>query len=54
MKPTKKIKRAKTKELRDQAPTVSFDKGDNSERGGCETDSEQPVLSPVVDEGIPA
>ena len=59
-KPTKKRKRAETKTRRGvsparyQAPTAVSDERDNSEeRKGLEADSEQLVLSPIVDQGVP-
>ena len=56
---TKKIKRAKTKTergvspVRDQAPIAVSDEGDSSkEMGGFKSELEQPMLSPVVDNGV--
>ena len=45
VKPTKKRNRIETEEQRDQAPTIVFDEGDNSERGGFHANLEQLMLS---------
>ena len=55
-KPTKKRKTVETEaEQRDQALAAVYDEDDNNEeRGAFGTDLKQPVLSPVVDQGVPA
>ena len=68
-KPTRKRKRAETKAertreieelkgvspVRDQTPIAISDEGESSEENGVfEVDLEQPVLSPIVDHGVPA
>ena len=59
--PTRKRTRVETEELRgvspirDQAPTVVSSEAKRSEEiGGFEAYLEQPMLSPVADQGIPA
>ena len=50
VKPTNKRKRVETEvENRDQAQTVASGEGDNSEKGGFEANSKQPMLSLTVD-----
>ena len=53
-KPTKKRKRAKIKEMRDQAPVATTGEGNSSEGGGYEAHLEQLELSPTADQRIPS
>ena len=52
MKPTNKRKMVETKEEKnDQAPTFTYGEDDSIEGGEFEANSEQPVLSPTVEQG---
>ena len=51
---TKKKKREKPEMPKDQAPTAALGEDDSNEGGGYEAHLEQLMLSPTVDQRIPA